>query len=418
MPLRSRLSAVFQFRFALKNLRRHPRRTLLTGSVVALCAAVLCFMFSYFNGILDGFLATYARLQSGHLRLVNAGYPAKESLLPLDLSVSDADSIRDYIAAHEGIHAVTERIRFGALASSGENSVPVIGMGLDFEREEEFLEPKAALRGGRIPSSANEALIGHLLGQRLGLGIGDTLLLLGQDSHRSLTIDEYLIAGLMSLGMNPVDRRSVYLRLDGAREFCDLPGASTEILVLLRNPEDVQPIKNRLARELGAIDRGIVILGWQEQGDLFRTLASSKAAIKIFILYFLLIAASTIVNTILMAVLERGREIGMLKALGMSQSAVAGLFILEGMLIGVLFAPVGATLGAAVAFYTENVGIPLGRMGESLSIPFGNVIYPDLRWDYFLQAIFFTLLMSAISSVYPAWKAGRVKITAVLRTHN
>ena len=414
----SRINFGFQIRYAFRNLRRHPRRTMLTGSAVALSAAILCFMFSYFNGVLYGFLNRYARLESGHLRLVHSEYRKKETLLPLDLSISGADSLCGLIAKRSEVSGATQRIRFGALASSGEHSVPVAGLGLDFKAEKQFLDPEKSLTAGRLPESEEEIVIGYLLAQRLGLSIGDTLLLLGQDSHRSLSAAEFRIAGLISLGMNPVDRRAVYLPLESARAFTDLPDGATEILILLHDPNEDQAAKASLERDLAPGDQNLVILGWRDQESMFRMLASSKAVVNIFILYFLAIAASTIVNTILMAVLERGREIGMLKALGMSRTQVAGLFILEGGFIGALFTPVGAAVGGLVAGYTEKVGIPIGKVGQTLSIPFGNLIYPDFRWEYFGQAVIFALLMSLIASLYPAWKAGRINSAEVLRTHH
>ncbi len=413
----SKLSFSFLLKYALKNLRRHPRRTILTGCAAAISAAILCFMFSYFNGIIDSLLASYARFQSGHLRLVHEDYINKQTLLPLDIHIKNADSLQIIIAQRKEVDAVTQRIRFGTLASSGSHSVPAIGMGIDFETENDFLDPISCLQAGSLPQSSEEIVVGHLLAKRLGLTIGDTLLLLGQDSRRSLAAGEFLISGLISLGMNPVDRRSVYLPLESAREFTDLPGATNEILVLLKNEEEDQKVKEFLINDLNASERHIDIIAWREQGDLSRALASSKTAIKIFILYFFAIAASTIINTILMAVLERGREIGMLRALGMSQWAIRTLFILEGGFIGMLFAPLGAAFGALVAGYTERVGIPIGEVGQSISIPFGNVIYPDFRWEYLLQAVIFTFIMSLIASLYPAWKAGRVNMATVLRTH-
>lgn len=416
MSRRSKLFFLFLLKYALKNLRRHPRRTVLTGCAAALSAAILYFMFSYFNGILDSVLESYARFQSGHLRIIHEDYLKKQTLLPLDICIENSDPMVQKIKESKEITAVTQRIRFGALASSGSHSVPAMGWGLDFASEVDFLNPTGSLIMGSLPASSQEILVGHLLAKRLGLAVGDTLLLLGQDSRRGLAALEFRISGLISLGMNPVDRKSVYLPLEGAREFADLPGASSEILVLLKNKEDDKIIKNQLTEVLQAKEHHLTIAAWSEQGELAQVLASSRTVVKIFILYFFAIAASTIINTILMAVLERGREIGMIRALGMDNSAVKILFILEGGFIGALFAPVGAALGALIATYTEKVGIPLGNVGENVSIPFGNAIYPDFRLEYLVQAILFTFLMSLIASLYPAWKAGKIKTAEVLRT--
>ncbi|RJP76630.1 MAG: ABC transporter permease [Candidatus Zixiibacteriota bacterium] len=407
----------FYLLFVLRNLYRHPRRTLLTGAAAAFTAATLCFMFSYFNGVVDNIQARYARLETGHLRFLPQGYPQRESLLPLDLHLTAADSLRNYIAAQPEVEAATARIRFAALASSGDLSVPVAGLGVDFAREANFLNPAALLTEGRLPQSSGEAVIGALLARRLNLSVGDTLLLLGQDSRRSLTADEFRLTGLISLGMNPIDRRSVYLPLPEARAFTDLPDRATEILALLHDPQADRELRDRLQEASLVRHQEALILTWREHGDLYRVIASSRAIVQLLILLFLAIAASTVVNTILMAVLERGREIGMLKALGMGKGNIAGLFLLEGALIGALFAPLGALLGAAAGAWTERVGIPLGKVGQNLSFPMGNFIYPDFRWTYYWEAVAFTLLMSLLASLYPAWKAGKVNSASALRVH-
>lgn len=418
MPRKPGLNWGFYLQFPFRNLLRHPRRTLLTGSAVGFAAATLCFMFSYFNGVINNVSARYARLESGHLRIANQEYLKKESLLPLDAGIQEADSLEALIARQPDISAVTERIRFGAMASRGDLSFPVLGMGIDFDREKDFLNPGALLQAGRLPdASGREIVVGNILAKRLELQVGDTLLLLGQDSHHSLSANEYRISGLVSLGMNPIDRRSIYLPLESARKFTDLPGRSTEILALLDHPNRGTQARDRLESLPQIRQQPLKVLTWREHGDLYRVISSSQAIVQLLILLFLAIAASTVVNTILMAVLERGREVGMLKALGMSRLNVAGLFLLEAAAIAVAFAPLGGLIGAAASAYAQHVGIPLGKVGQQMTLPLGNVIYPEFRWAYYLRAVAFSLGMSLLAALYPAWKAGKIQSATALRVH-
>ncbi len=405
-------------RMSWRNLRRNTRRTLLTATAIAVAAASMVFGLSYIAGLLDNALETYARTESGHVRIREAGYQARERFMPAHLFVSNLDALLPALRAEAGVADAVPRIRTGLLVDGGASNKPGLLLGLDLDKEGPYLRPASMVSEGRLPHPGKpEALLGSRFAEQLEVTVGDTLVLLGQTAYRSLGGLSVQITAIGSSGVGFLDARMVILPLDQAQLLIDLDNASTEVVVFANDPLVADSLAARLARTLPALaGRELEVLSWRDQGPIMRLLEVAKGAWGFMYLILLLMAGLIIINTMLMTVLERTREFGMLAALGMRSGAMVRLILLEGLLIGFLGAIVGTAVGSSIAIWLEARGIDVGSAMSSANLPFESVLYPDWRISFALFATFLGTVTAVLASLPPALRSVRKSPADALRS--
>ena len=154
---------------------------------------------------------------------------------------------------------------------------------------------------------------------------------------------------------------------------------------------------------------------WIEQSGIVQAFRQISTFIVIIIVIFMIIAASTITNTMLMAVLERKKEIGMMKALGVHNRSIVFLVVMEAIIIGLLGGAAGGVLGTGVSMWTEAVGIQLGEVTANIDLPIGQALFPDFRWSYLAIGWILGIFFSGLAALYPAWKASRFPAAVTMR---
>ncbi len=404
-------------RLAVRNTRRNTRRTLLTMSAVLAAVAVVTFAFGYINGLLDDFLDSWARIQSGHIRITQSEYPDRERFLPLHLNVPHLSELLPVIRSHPDVVEALPRIRTAVLADNGTDNRAAILIGADLEREVGYLDILAMVSEGRAPQAGEAGLlVGHLLAEHLGLTVGDTLTLLGQTAYRSLGGLRAPITGLAATGVDPLDRVTVFLPLDQAQEMTYLEDATTEILVFVEDFEEADVTAVSLHAELDPlVPGGVAVTPWKEQGEIFQLLDMADAIYAVIMFIFLFMAGLIIVNTMLMTVMERTQEFGMLSAMGMRTSHIFGLIISEGMIIGLIGAVIGALVGSGFALWLEKTGLNMSKAFEGMDWPVSAIFYPDWKLSHLIIGIGLGVLTAGAATLLPARRAIRMKPAEALR---
>lgn len=404
-------------RLAWRNTHRNLRRTILTASAIAVAVLTLTFAMAYINGMIDNGLETYARIESGHVRIRQAGYLERERFMPVHLNVPDLAELVPAIREQPGVSDVVPRIRAGILVDGGASNRPGLLLGLSLADEEPYMRPSRILAEGRLPRpGSQEALLGKAFADQLGVAIGDELTLLGQTAYRSLGGLGVTVTGLARTGIGFLDQRLVVLPLDQAQLLTDLEDGATEVLVFAERVEDADSLAVRLASAVGSITgRPLEVLSWRDQGPLLRLLDSAKAvwAVALFILLFM--AAMVIVNTMSMTVMERIQEFGMLGALGLRGRDILRLILSEGLLIGLMGALAGSLLGSGIALWVEQIGIDATGAMNSIDLPLEGVLYPRWRLAYPIVCALLGLVTAGLASLTPALRATRKPPAEALR---
>jgi ABC-type lipoprotein release transport system permease subunit len=249
-------------------------------------------------------------------------------------------------------------------------------------------------------------LIGQALADRLDVGVGDRITLVGRATHEQMRRRTMTIAGIYDLGLEEVERGMVYVSLLEAQTLFDLRDQATEVIVALERVGTEAPVVDALRAALP----GYEVHSWEEMSpDIKTSIEANEVFMDIFALVIVLIAGLGILNLLLMAVFERTREIGLLAAMGLKRREIMALFVLEGMVIGVLGALAGALIGAAITGIVGTYGLDYsGASGATEAMALmGERAYPRLTLDVLLGRAITVSVIAALASLYPAWQASR-----------
>jgi len=320
---------------AWRNLWRNKRRTIITAGSAFFAVFFAVVMQSVTYGVFGKMIEDMARLSTGHVQVQDSLYldePTPDHSMLLDMQVLErARSIEDAVAVMPRLEAIV-------LASSGERSTPIQVIGIEPEPEERVNRFVERIREGGAyfegsPSGLPEALVGSALGDLLGLGVGDTVLTIGQGYHGVPAYGRFRVCGLVELGNPELSKRLVYVKLQEAQNVFRMEGRVTGVVCMAQPSADLKSIQAALTR----IFPNEVARLWSDlMPDLKQTLDGKLAGnyVILFILY--LIIGFGLFSTVLMMMSERQKEFGILISVGTDRRILASMVYLEVVLLGAL----------------------------------------------------------------------------------
>ncbi len=392
-------------KIAWRNLWRNWRRTLIALAAVALGLLLMVFMDAMISGSRDAIYGNLIKLLGGNIQVHAEGYRQKARRIPLTPVPNPEEVIAVALAQPEVINA-SGRIVTGGFANSPAASLPVSISGIEPEKEGPVGLVAQHIAQGRYLTSADQdvVLVGKALADRLKVGLGDRISLVGRAAHEQMRTRTMTIIGIYDVGSPELEKGRVYISLGEAQALYDMEGQVTEIAIALRSVGSEEQVVERLQAALP----GREVASWKELNpDLLMTYSVGEQIIDVFALVVLLIAGIGILNLMMMAVFERTREIGLLGAMGLKGRHILGLFVLEGALIGVVGAVAGCALGAAVTLLVSINGIDLSTTnsaGDVMAL-LGTRLYPTLTMAALLRRALTVIVIAALAALYPAWQA-------------
>lgn len=411
-------------RLAIRNVRRQTRRSLLTATATVLGMAVMVFSVAVGDGAHEDWLEQGIRLGSGHLAIQHPHFQAsrhlEDRLTPEALARARAALAAPDIAPRVAL--VAPRLEVQGLAQSASNAFPVLITGVDPGIEARFSPLGGRVAEGRYlqPDDRLSAVIGQRLAQRLDLRLGSRLVLTGQDGTGEIAGQFVRIVGIFRSGIPEVDEGIVHIPLGTAQEWLQVPGAVTSLAVLLRSSAWVTRLRTQLLQAMGGESPDLSVLAWQQAApQLDAAIRFDNAGNYLFFGILFTIVGLAIINTLLMAVLYRTREFGVLRALGLTRGETAAVAFSEGVLLTFVSGIAGLALGFAVTWGFFRHGIDFsGLMRGDLTI--GGVLYdpvvvPLFRPDRVLQGAGAILLIGIAASLYPAFRARRIDVAEAMK---
>jgi putative ABC transport system permease protein len=398
-------------RMAWRNVWRNKRRALIAVAAIALGLVFLAFMDGSIAGFQQAIFGNAVRLQGGNVQVHAPGYGEKAQRLPL-LPLAKSEAIVQVARAQPQVVAASRRINTAGFVSSREATMPVVISGIEPELEAPVGLLARNISQGRYLAVGDEDLIlvGQAMATRLKVGVGDRITLLGRATHEQMRRRTMTVVGIYDLGLPEAEKQMVYISLAEAQTLFDLRDQATEVVVALQSVGQEKAVVAALQAALPTADGySVEVASWQELNpEMNQSLQVDKQVMSIFGLVVLLIAGVGILNLMLMAVFERTREIGLLAAIGLKRHEILGLFLLEGVFIGLLGSLVGGVLGGLVVSGVGQVGIKLSiaEMGEMMAL-LGDRLYPTFRIDLLLGRALTVAVIAALASLYPAWQASR-----------
>jgi ABC-type lipoprotein release transport system permease subunit len=398
---------------AWRNVWRNWRRTVIAVIAIALGLAFILMFDGMLGGMDEALHGKQVRLQGGHVQVHAPGYREKMNRSPL-LPLANPDALVQAAQAQPEAVAVAQRIETGGMVSSREATLPVAIIGIQPEQETPAVSMVAEkVVEGRYLQGDDEdvLLIGDALANRLEVGVGDRVTLVGRATHEQMRRRTMTIVGIYDLDIKAIEETQVFVSLPEAQTLFDLRDQATEIGVYLDGVGQEAAVVDRLQPVLP----GYEVDAWDTLDPTTKELmAIEDQVMGAFGLVILSIAGIGILNLMLMAVFERTREIGILGAMGLKRWETMVLFLLEGIMIGLLGALIGCLLGGAMAAYFGRVGIDImslygtdiSDMSEFMGL-MGDRLYFRIGIDVFVQRTLTVAIIAALASLYPAWQASK-----------
>lgn len=392
-------------KMAWRNVWRNWRRTLIATVAIVLGLILLIFMDAAIRGSDQAIYGNAVRLYGGNVQIHAPGFRDKSSRLPL-LPLDNADIVIEKVLTKPNVVAVAKRINTGGMVSNREGAYPVSITAIQPESEVAVSLIAANIVAGRFLQGDDEdnMLIGQEMATLLNVTVGDRVTLLGQRKDQSMRQRTMTIVGIYSLGLGDAEKGLVYINLPTAQRLYNLREQETEVAITLDAVGQEADFIASLSPELPnyEIDSFDTL-----RPEIRETLATKGAATAVIGFIVLLMAAIGILNLMLMAAYERTREMGVLAALGMKGRQIMGLFLLEGMFIGVVGGVLGCLVSWLLVWGVAQVGIDLSYAEGTgdLTALLGNRLYPSIPLISIVYYGLVVVFIAALASLVPAWQA-------------
>ena len=392
------------FKLAYRNVGRNKTRSLLSSLAVGVGMALLLLMVSVLEGEMTGALQNTIRLQSGHLQIRPASYEEGKISLKWEDMITDPDQVAEQIKSLSQVTVATPRLIASSILTISDESkgVQILGIDPDSAANQPFRDGMIA--GEFIRADDREGiLIGNILAEKLSLSVGDKVNLLVTTSNGDVNEQLFTVRGIFTTRTPGYDESTVFMPLAKAQAITATENHASTIFVLLQNSEQAELVAQAIQSE------NYKILTWREQ-NVFITQFEDYANAFFVVLYLIVlgITATVVTNTLVMAVFERTREIGILSAIGMKGRGIMAQFLAEAALLATGGVIGGLIIGGAAVAYFTVYGIYIGDYGVT-GVLFEDRIYAHLTLQNTINLAIATYVITLIASLYPARLAARME---------
>ncbi len=400
-------------KIAFRNIFRHKRRSLLTG----LMMAGGCLLFAVFIGMIDGsygnLIDMFTRDHTGHVQIHRKGYLDKSSLHKI---IRSPESIGERINSLPYVDSWAPRVYTPALAFAGIKTSGVKVMGIDPRQEAKTTRLKNKVKKGRFLSGKplNEIIINERLSRVLKAGLGDEIALIAQGIDGSIANDLFTVVGITGQKDSTYSGSTCYMHIDTTRMFLSMTGGAHEIAVVLTDHIRTLQTVDLIQQTLN--DDSLEVDPWQFVERQFYT--AMQADIKgnwITIIVFTIVIAIGVLNTVLMVILERTTEFGVMRALGTRSSQIFILIVLETTFLSLLSIILGTAGGILANWILSVHGITL-----SSPVDWGGFLFDTITAKITLRSMLIPIAVivgtAIIVSIPPAVRAARIKPVKALRS--
>ncbi|HOP06417.1 MAG TPA: ABC transporter permease [candidate division Zixibacteria bacterium] len=402
------------FRIAARNVFRQKRRTLLTVLTMMGGFTLASISIAFSDGSYANIISTFTRTQMGHIQIHGKGYLDRPTLYN---TIDDYETVGAAIDSVAGVIAWSPRVYSAGLGSVGEKTTAVRIVGIDPEREETATRFDKKIISGKsfMPGATHRTILGKGLAIVLKAGPGDTLVVVSQGADGSIANDAYEIIGTAETGDEVGDQNTMYLSLTDAQDLLVLYGRAHEMVVIVDNLDDVLDLADQI-QALPALQK-YDVSPWQKFAASFYTaMQADRQGTWIMLGIIVLIVSVGVLNTVLMTVLERRREYGVLRAIGVRPGQVVRLVLYEVAAMDVVAVLFGAVVSLGVNYWLSRTGIDMAQAFTYGGMEF-KTMYSEVNLQSFTIPAITVTAAALLVSVIPALKAARTAPAKAMRTH-
>jgi putative ABC transport system permease protein len=394
-----------------KNVWRNPLRSSVVIVSVVLATWSGIFMISFFNGMTLQFVTDQLDTYTSHVQIHQVDFVDEK--MP-HLVIENADTIIMEMNSNPNISSLAKRSVVQGLASSATNNFGVSIYGVDVLDEMKISGLYSYITEGNYleDPARNPVLIGSELAKRLSLNLRSRIVLTFQDVDGNITAGAFRVSGIFRTPNTGFNEKTVYVKRSDINRLIGNTEAVHEIAIKIADFNQADTFANELS--VGSSNN---VRSWGDLSPTLRYVDSTMSTMMYLIMGIIIIALSFgIINTMLMAILERTQELGMLRSVGMNKRRTFIMIMTETFYVTMVGAPIGLLLSWLTISWVGSVGIDLSMLSKGLEhYGFKSMIYPHLELKYYVNITLMMFFASFISAVFPATKALKLNPVEAVR---
>jgi putative ABC transport system permease protein len=389
-----------------RNVWRNKLRSIVIIMAISAGLAGGIFTVALYNGLTGQKLRTAIDTQTSHLQIHARGFQQNKDIR---LYIEDAGDILSAVEKQSAVKAVSSRLVTTAMAATSNANTGVQLNGIVPERERQVSTVYQTMTEGNyfLEEKKNQIVISARTADKLKVRVNGKVIITLQDIHGDIVGAAFRVSGIFKTSHSMFDETNMFVRKHDLERILSMPGKVNEFAIRLHDIENVPQVQEALQTFQGDAD----IQSWREIQPELAYITDAAWQINYLILIIILLAlAFGILNTMLMAIFERVKEIGVLMAVGMSKFRIFAMIILETVFLSLTGAAIGMAISAGVVYATGRSGIDLSMFAQGLEAAgLGSMVYPQLEPQFYVTLSFMVMIAALISSLYPAIKALRLK---------
>lgn len=408
-----------------KNIWRNKRRTLLTINAIGFGVMALVALHNYYDGFHEQVIHNVIRYQSGHLVISYPGYHLRNNP---QLFVKTPKKIDKWLKEQDTVKNFSHRVALQGMVSTAYGSANIGIVGVEPQREKEvtkfssnMISGKYFAEKGKGKTKVKAIVIGKELAKVLKAEVGTKVVVLTQGIDGSIGNELFFVEGIFKT-QSDADKGLAFIPIEDARQILSLPKTAVhQIAVVLKSETDLGQVRDAFRGFFGAPSEAMLLVeSWKDlQKPVMAMIELNKSANRLLMFIILFVAALGIANSVLMSILERTREFGVMFAIGTTKAEVMRFVMVETMLLGLVGVILGNVLGLGLTMYFGEYGFDLAWLTSQKLVVQGSIVqtvsYPKIHWMNSASVSMTVLAFSFIVSIIPLRYISRLQPVKALR---
>lgn len=400
-------------KMAWRNIWRNKRRTLITSASILFAVFFAILMRSIQLGTYDNMIKNVVQAYTGYIQIFDSRYQTDKSI---EHSILLSEERLKNIESHEGILNALPRLESFALASTGNQTKGVMVVGTDPEKEAQLtgLSDKI-IQGAYLTRGETGLLVTERLSRYLKAGVGDTIILISQGYHGASAADQFPVKGIVRFPSPDLDNKLIFMDLSVCQDFYSAPGMASSISIDLKSEKSMNQAVHRLQNQLGS---GYDVRSWRKiLTRLVQQIEGDNIGGIIMLAILYMVVGFGVFGTVQMMTAERQKEFGVMVAIGMQKTRLAGILVMEMLMIGLVGALSGIVLSLPIVYGLHIHPIRLsGEMAETI-MAYGMEPIMPAAWQagFFFSQTGVVMLIVALAVFFPLLWVTRLRVSKALR---
>lgn len=400
-------------KLAWRNLWRNRRRTIIAISSIVFSVLLASWMRSMQEGSYASMIDNVVKFYSGYLQVQDTAYWEERTL---ENTIEVTPDLKNQIERIEDVTLVSNRLESFALAANHQHSKPAMVLGIEPEAEDRITAISKKIKDGAFLQTGDKGVVlGKGLADFLSLGVGDTLVMIGQGYHGISANGLFTIKGILDHPNPEFNKRLVFMEIENAREFYSAYGLSSSLVIMTDDHYEVGHLK----KNIGAIlPSDKTVMTWQDmQPEVVQMIKSDRAGGIVMLAILYMVIAFGMFSVVMMMVKERQREFGVIHAVGMKKQKLSVIVFWETVFIGIAGCIIGLIISYAFCIWFYYHPLPLTGETAEAYIQYGMEPYMffSLKPSLFYNQMILVFFISVFISLFPVFNIHRLKITKALR---